>query len=77
MAEVRVIHSLMPQGVEHRECFTCNAANNLVIHSLMPQGVEHNLLDRIVSAISPVIHSLMPQGVEHIPQSGLMREVYE
>ena len=37
----RVIHSLMPKGVEHNLLFLLSMKQNQVIHSLMPKGVEH------------------------------------
>ena len=38
----RVIHSLMPKGVEHSFAATIEQPARLVIHSLMPKGVEHS-----------------------------------
>ena len=37
----RVIHSLMPKGVEHTVTPASRNDRSAVIHSLMPKGVEH------------------------------------
>ena len=66
----KVIHSLMPKGVEHYRVTEGDPYTVRVIHSLMPKGVEHFGRDRIDAIVDPVIHSLMPKGVEHRHELG-------